>query len=270
MNGSLLRKMLFLGYLCCICIPLTRCCSIYCPDETRLCVNDLWYTRLGGQCAGFIGCKEETEPCTGRCPQTHPVLSINQRYCETCDYEDKVVNEECLSCSNGRYSTRIWCAGEQKCISTTSTCNGKCLLETFPLKIISIELHLNSTAPPFEKCTGCPGETFWCAEEQRCYNPYEEGCNKECADYSQNYCPLNNKCLDDSTPCGKSCSHVEYGEMRYCENLNLCIDANEKHDENATKCTDQCDYHQNWCEEENKCFDPKTEACNEACAYQSL
>ena len=56
-------------------------CSIYCPNDTVICVNEVWYGALGATCGGFLGCVNETTPCNGECSSSNPVISLDGQIC---------------------------------------------------------------------------------------------------------------------------------------------------------------------------------------------
>merc|ERR1711981_1272061 len=87
-------------------------CSIYCPEGTELCVNELWYGPLGAMCGGFLGCVNETTPCNGECSASNPVISIDGQTCSPCAYENETIQKRCTDCQSRKNQENFWCIEE--------------------------------------------------------------------------------------------------------------------------------------------------------------
>ena len=165
-------------------------CSIYCPEGTELCVNELWYGPLGSMCAGFLGCVNETTPCNGECPAENPVISLDGKTCTPCTNENETIQDFCMKCQTGPHGDQFWCGQEEQCKGKTTTCNDRCPLPSFPIK-------------DGNTCKSCSQGRSWCLEESKCYSPEREPCDQKChggSKYSK-YCPETNTCQTYWKPC---------------------------------------------------------------------
>ena len=184
-QNKLLVKMMYLAivFIATLTTSLVTPCSVYCPDDTGICVNEVWYGPLGASCGGFLGCVNETTPCNGECSASNPVISIDGQTCSPCAYENETSQKRCTDCQTRKYHENFWCIEEEQCKLKNATCNDRCPLPSYPEKD---EAH----------CNRCPFGNLWCSEELRCYNPVSEPCNQECYKDSLNkYCPATNSCV---------------------------------------------------------------------------
>ena len=164
-------------------------CSVRCPDDTVICVNEVWYGHLGASCGGFLGCVNETTPCNGECSSSNPVISIDGQTCSPCAYEKETVQTRCNDCKAIKDQERFWCREEEKCKLKNATCNDGCTLPSYPDK-------------DEDHCNRCPFGNLWCSQELRCYDPVSEPCNQECYKDSYNkYCPATNSCVGSWLTC---------------------------------------------------------------------
>lgn len=248
-----------------LCVSVTQSCSISCGGGGQLCINGAQHADCSG---GFWYCAQQNETCNGRCGKENPVLSValnGTTTCETCNYKDDNTQSACLSCAEEDdyywYGYRMWCTEELKCIHTTSQCAGKCLHHEYPIRDRN------------DSCTSCPEGKLWCDQKQKCITIFDESCNQECAGSENSvYCPETDKCINGSEPCGTSCD-INYFDIIFCENMNLCLDEQRFINEVytvGTNCTNRCSQTQIWCEEDKKCYDPLNEPCNQGCRKTNL
>ena len=175
-----------------------KSCSIYCPDDTSICVNEIWYTSLGASCGGFLGCVNQTTPCNGECSSNNPVISPDGQTCSPCAYDNQTIQIDCRDCQTGHkrtgrqdeeYEEKVpeeyyWCVEEEQCKLKSTTCNNRCPLPSYPDK-------------DGDYCKRCRFGNLWCFEESRCYDPENEPCNQECYPGSYKmYCSATNSCLE--------------------------------------------------------------------------
>ena len=178
-------------------LSLTQSCIVHCPDDTELCVNEIWNTYL---CRGFLGCVNQTTPCNGECHKGNPIIASDGQSCSPCSYRNERTQKNCQQCTVGRMGSHYWCKEEEKCKHKYRTCNKACPLPSYPIKIHG-------------QCAQCKTGNIWCSEEEKCYNPYTQPCNRKCYKRSSlKYCSNNNTCVAPSKPCNIRGSKKFFGD----------------------------------------------------------